>query len=63
MSQKTFSFTAGVVFLLVAVLHVTRIALGWPVVVNVWTVPIWTSWIGVFIAGFLAFTGFSLASR
>jgi hypothetical protein len=63
MSQKTFSFTAGVVFLLVAILHVLRIALGWHVIVNVWTIPMWVSWIGVFIAGFLAFTGFTLASR
>ncbi len=36
MSQKTFSLAAGLIFLLIAVMHVLRLALKWEVVLNGW---------------------------
>jgi hypothetical protein len=37
---------SGVVFLLVAVLHLLRLVLEWPVVVGPWTIPQWLSYVG-----------------
>lgn len=63
MSQKTFSLVAGSIFLVVAVLHVLRLAAGWQVAVAGLTIPRWVSWIAVPIAGFLAFEGLRLSRR
>jgi hypothetical protein len=63
MDQKTFSVVAGVVFAVVAVLHLLRIYMNWPVVIADWSVPIWVSWVGLVIAGGLAFFGLRLAAR
>ena len=57
MNQKAFSFVASVIFLLVALGHVLRLAFGWHAVINMWAVPMWVSWVAFPIAGFLAFEG------
>jgi len=61
MSQKTFSLVAGLIFLVMAVLHIVRIAMDWNVVFAGWSVPMWVSWIALPIAGFLAYEGFILS--
>jgi hypothetical protein len=43
MSQRTFSLIAGVVFGLVALAHVLRILLGWSIVIQDLSVPMWAS--------------------
>lgn len=63
MSQRTFSLVAGLIFLVVALMHLLRLALGWHVVLGGWTLPMWVSWVGFLIAGYLAYTGLRLASR
>ena len=63
MSEKTFSLVAGTIFFVVAVLHILRVAMGWPVVLAGWTIPMWVSWIAIPIAGFLAYEGFILSRR
>ena len=63
MSQKTFSLVAGLIFLVVAVLHLLRLVIGWHVVIADWTVPTWVSWIAIPIAGFLAYGDFILSRR
>jgi hypothetical protein len=55
MSHRAFSLVAGLVFLIVAIAHLCRVLLGWTVLVNGWTVPIWVSVVAVVVAGFLAF--------
>jgi hypothetical protein len=35
--------------------------MGWPVDIGDWSVPMWFSWIGLVVAGGLAFFGFGLA--
>ena len=54
MNQKTFTLTAGVVFALVAALHAVRLALRWTAVIGGWSVPLWVSWLGLLLAGYLA---------
>jgi hypothetical protein len=62
MSIKTFSLVAGVVFGIVALVQILRIALAWEVVIGGWTAPMWFSWIAVIVAGFLSFTGLRFAA-
>lgn len=63
MSQRAFSFAAGVFFLLIALAHVLRIAFGASVVVQNTSIPMWASAVAVFVAGFLAYHGLRLARR
>jgi hypothetical protein len=46
----------------VALFHLVRIYMGWPVMIGDWSVPMWLSWIGLIVAGGLAFFGLSLAA-
>jgi hypothetical protein len=62
MDQKAFSIAAGVVFAVVALFHLVRIYMGWSVIIGDWSVPMWMSWIGLVIAGGLAYFGLSLAT-
>jgi hypothetical protein len=63
MRQKTFALVAGMIFLVVALMHLLRVALGWQVALGGWTVPMWVSWVALLIAGYLAYEGLSLSRR
>ncbi len=63
MSQKRFTLVAGLIFLVVALMHLLRVARGWHVVLAGWTVPVWVSWVALLVAGYLAYEGLSLAKR
>jgi hypothetical protein len=63
MSQKTFSRVAGALFLLIALGHLLRIALGASVVVQNVSIPMWVSVIAFVITGYLACQGFRLARK
>lgn len=63
MDQKTFSFLTGVIFSVIAVFHLLRIVLGWQAQVAGWVVPMWFSWIGIVIAGFLAYKGLKFGKK
>ena len=53
--MKPFTTVAVVVFTLVAVVHLLRILLGWEVTIQGAVVPMWVSYLGLIIAGGLAF--------
>ena len=53
--MKPFTTLAVVVFTMVAVLHLLRIFMGWEVVVGGTVIPMWASYLGLIIAGGLAF--------
>ena len=59
MTQRTFNTAAGTVFLLVAILHTLRLLFGWQAIIGGWTIPLWVSWAGVVVAGFLAYSAFN----
>ena len=59
MKQSTFNTLAGTVFTLVAILHVLRLFFGWEVLIAGHHIPMWVSWVGVVLAGFLAYSAFS----
>ena len=64
--QRTFNVVASVIFaLVVALLHLLRIYMGWPIVIGSWTAPMWVSWIALalVVAGGLSYFGLSLARQ
>jgi len=63
MSQYAFSFTAGIVFLLIALGHVLRLVFRVGFVVYEIPVPMWASGIAVVVMGYLAYEGFRLAGK
>ena len=63
MSRRAYLLTSAVIFSLVAFLHLARIVFGWSVVIGDWSVPMWLSWVGLIVAGALAYSGFSLAAQ
>ncbi len=63
MKQRTFSLAAGVIFLLVAVMHILRLAFRWEVIFAGWPVPMWVTAVALVIAAYLAYEGFLLGSR
>ncbi|SRR6266487_831455 len=44
-------YVAGVIFAAVALFHLVRIYMDWPVTIGGWSVPMWVSWIGLVVAG------------
>jgi hypothetical protein len=60
-SRRAYLLVSAVIFSLVALLHLARIVFRWSVVIGGWNVPTWLSWVGLIVAGALAYFGFSLA--
>jgi hypothetical protein len=63
MRQKTFSLVVGLIFLLIAFMHVLRLVLKWQAVLNGWSVPMWVSAIAIVISAYLSFEGLKLGRR
>ncbi len=63
MSQRTFSLTAGVIFLLITLGHLSRLVFRWEVMLAGRPVPFSIHWIAMFIFGFLAYEGFRLSKK
>lgn len=59
MTQRAFNLIAGTIFLTVATLHALRLFFGWHASIGGWIVPMWLSWAGLALAGFLAYNAFS----
>jgi hypothetical protein len=58
MNQRAFNLTAGLIFLVIAILHVLRIVFDWSAIIGGWDVPEWVSWVAFLVTGFLAYEGF-----
>jgi hypothetical protein len=63
MSERAFSLTVGIVFLLIAVAHLLRIVFDAPVVVQDVAIPLWASGVAVVVTGFLSYEGFHFARK
>lgn len=63
MSQKTFTAVASAIFLIVALGHAVRLVMKWPVELNGWEAPMWVSWGGLLVAGYLGIQGMRLARK
>lgn len=62
-AEKKFHVAAGVVFSLVALLHLSRLFFGWSFVIGSWAVPYWLNALGTVITAFFAYAAFRLARR
>jgi hypothetical protein len=63
MSTKPYLVVSGLVFGVVAVVHLARIVAEWPFVVGPFAMPVWVSWGGLFAAGTLSVWAFRLSRR
>ncbi len=61
--MRTYLVVSAVAFSAVALMHILRLSLNWPVDLAGWTVPLWFSWIGLVVAGALCIWGFRLAAK
>ena len=59
MNQRTYMTVTATLFLVVALIHLLRIIFGWPVEIGGLSIPLWVSWLGVLLAGALAYFGFT----
>ena len=63
MSRKAYFAATGIIFLVIAILHLLRIISGWSPSVEGWTVPMWLSWIALVVTGWLGFEGLRFARK
>ena len=63
MDQKTYLGVTAIIFIIISVLHLTRIFTGWEGSIGGWMVPQWISWVAFVVSGFLAYSGFNLSKR
>ena len=62
-ARKPFTLIAAAIFLLMAVAHLYRIAIGFDVTVGGTAIPQWVSWIALAVTGLLAVMLFREARR
>jgi hypothetical protein len=61
--MPSYERVSGTVFAVVAFVQLARIVMGWPVQVDLFTVPIWFSVIAFLVTGGLAIWAFRSAGR
>jgi len=61
--MKPFTTIAALLLLLIAIVHIYRLYSGMPVIVNGQTLPLWMSYVGVAVPGFLGIMLFMEARR
>jgi hypothetical protein len=57
MSAKHYSLLCGIIFLLLAIGHVVRLVMHVDIAVNHMPIMMQASWLGIIVAGLLAFLG------
>lgn len=62
-SSRALFSVVGVIMGAVAIVHFLRLIFGWSVVIGGWDAPLWISWIGIIVAGYISYASFHLASR
>ncbi len=60
--MRAYILITGVIFAIVALVHLLRLLLDWPAQVGGLAVPSWVSWIAFLVAGALAIWAFSLVA-
>jgi hypothetical protein len=61
MNRRLYCVITGIIFIVIALLHLFRIVYGWKVVIGPWTAPGWISWAALVVAGYLGYEGIRLA--
>lgn len=63
LSGKTYLYIVGTITGVIAIVHLVRVFTGSDFEILGWYMPIYLSWIGVIVAGYLSYMSFRLASR
>lgn len=63
MKTITYLAVSGIVFLIVALLHLIRAVSGWQAKIGNFNVPIWLSWLVFVIAAYLSFEAYRLMKK
>ena len=63
MTNKLFYTLTAVIFSAVAIMHILRLVYGWEALIGGFMVPMWVSYIGIIIGGFLAYTAIKIGSK
>ncbi len=63
MHRRSFSLLAGIIFIIIALLHLLRIIYGWEAVIGGWAIPKWVSWVALIVSGYLGYEGLRLAIK
>ena len=61
--MRLYASVTAAIFMLVAALHLMRVAFGWPANIGGYEIPLFVSSGGVIIAGSLAYWGFQAARK
>ena len=61
--ERTYLMIVGVIFTVVALVHLTRIFTGADLALFGWSAPLWLSWLGTIITSYLAYTSFYFFRR
>ncbi|MDO8617987.1 MAG: hypothetical protein Q7N87_03850 [Candidatus Uhrbacteria bacterium] len=63
MNMKMFHQVVGVIFGLIALMHLARVIYGWQALIGGWTVPMWVSWVAIVVGAYLAYQAFRLTKK
>lgn len=63
MKLQTFARAAGIIFLVIGLLHLARAIYGWEANINGWNMPLSLSWVVVLVAGYFASQGLQLSKK
>jgi hypothetical protein len=59
--MRRYELISGIIFTIMAAVQLLRTVLGWPVQVDLFTVPVWLSGVAFLITGSMAIWAFRLA--
>ena len=63
MTAKSYCTLSAAVFALIALLHLARAVMGWPVTISGHNIPLWASWLAVVVTVALSAIGWRAAGR
>lgn len=63
LSLKTYHQLIGFIFLVIGLIHISRLIFQWSVVLAGWTVPMWVSWVALVLAGYLSYNALRLSGK
>ena len=63
MNQKAYARIAGLLFSLIALSHLLRVAFGWSAVLDGRNIPMWWSGVAVVVCAFLGYQGLRLSGK
>jgi hypothetical protein len=56
--MRRYELVSGIIFTIMAIVQLTRTVLGWPVQIDLFTVPVWFSGVAFLITGGMAIWAF-----